>query len=404
MRDILSQGGDRVRGQWPRRLAIVAAVAAALTVLIVQHGQRHRDTPVRRPTTAASPSQVPRPASGFAVPAPGPPAEPDGVIGQALLRDGSLRLPVAGEQPAWFWPATGRTEPIGGLPRERAGYLFIRIGGGWAVQPGSASVPGCGSCAGQPLPVYFLGDHARSATRVGTADDVAPAVAAGALWLTSYPPDADTTAAAGTAQEVSIGGVPLRPALRLPAGYLIDQATDRGLLLAPVIQRPGLSAYTLWDPAAPRASRTFTRVIAASASEIAWTQRCAPRCLVRMLDLTTGRPAVAWLPRGSSAANGAFSPDGGFLALQVSFGSGGNGGALAMELEVASVSTGRLTIVPGTWVSSDALVGFGWPGDGDSLVAELSFTTKVQIASWRPGTARLAVVVIRPASASLVVG
>ena len=254
------------------------------------------------------------------------------------------------------------------------------------------------------MPVYFLGDHARSATRVGTADDVAPAVAAGALWLTSYPPDADTAAAAGTAQEVSIGGVPLRPALRLPAGYLIDQATDRGLLLAPVIQRPGLSAYTLWDPAAPRASRTFTRVIAASASEIAWTQRCAPRCLVRMLDLTTGRPAVAWLPRGSSAANGAFSPDGGFLALQVSFGSGGNGGALAMELEVASVSTGRLTIVPGTWVSSDALVGFGWPGDGDSLVAELSFTTKVQIASWRPGTARLAVVVIRPASASLVVG
>ncbi len=402
MRDILSQGGDRTPGRWTRRLAIVAAVVAALTVLIVQHVQRHRDAPALRPRAAATPSQLPVPAS--AVPAPGPPAEPDGVVGQALLRDGSLRLPVAGERPAWFWPATGRMEPVGGLPRERVGYLFIRVGGGWAVQPGSAGVLHCGSCAGQPLPVYFLGDHSRSATRVGTAEDVAPAVTAGALWLTSYPPDADTVAAAGTAQEVSVGGVPLRPPLRLPAGYLIDRATDRGLLLAPVLQRPGLSAYTLWDPAAPRASRTFTQVIAASATEIAWTQRCARRCPVRVLDLATGRRTVAWLPPGSSAANGAFSPGGGFLALQVSFGSGGNGGALAMELEVAAVASGRLTIVPGTWVSSDALVGFGWPGDGDSLVAELSFTAKVQIASWRPGAARLAVAVIRGGSAPLIVG
>ena len=403
MRDILSQGADRGPGRWPRLLVVITAVAAALTVLTVQYVQRDRDAQATHRRTAATARRAPLPVSGYAAPA-GQPAEPDGVIGQAVLRDDSLRLPVAGQQPAWFWPATGRMEPIGGLPRERSGYLFIRIGGGWAVRPAAAGVRGCGSCAGLPLPVYFLADHARSAARVGTADEVAPAATAGALWLTSYPPDADTRTAAGTAQEVSVGGVPLRSPLRLPAGYLIDQATDRGLLLAPVIQRPGLSAYTLWDPAAVRASRTFTGVIAASASEIAWTQGCAPRCLVRVLDLATGRDTVARLPAGSSAANGAFSPGGAFLALQVSFGSGGNGGALAMELEVASVASGRLTIVPGTWVSSDALVGFGWPGDGDSLVAELSFTTKVQIASWRPGTARLAVAVITAGSTPLIVG
>jgi hypothetical protein len=62
--------------------------------------------------------------------------------------------------------------------------------------------------------------------------------------------------------------------------------------------------------------------------------------------------------------------------------------------------------VPSTWVSSDALVGFGWPNGGDSLVAELSFTTTIQVTSWRPGAADLAVAALRPGrdSASLVVG
>ena len=60
------------------------------------------------------------------------------------------------------------------------------------------------------------------------------------------------------------------------------------------------------------------------------------------------------------------------------------------------MASGRLTIVPGTFASSDALAGFGWPTDGDSLVAELTFTTTVQVASWHPGATRLAVAAIRP--------
>ena len=41
-----------------------------------------------------------------------------------------------------------------------------------------------------------------------------------------------------------------------------------------------------------------------------------------------------------------------------------------------------------------------------TLIAELSFSTKVQLASWRPGHVRLAVAAIRPgqSSASLIVG
>jgi hypothetical protein len=127
---------------------------------------------------------------------------------------------------------------------------------------------------------------------------------------------------------------------------------------------------------------------------------------VQVLDLATGRRTAVGLAGASSAANGAFSPDGDFLALELSFYNGGDGGALATQLDVASLASDRLTVVPGTWVSSDALAGFGWPAGGDSLIAELSFTTKVQVAAWRPGAARLAVAVIRPgqSSASLIVG
>ena len=65
-----------------------------------------------------------------------------------------------------------------------------------------------------------------------------------------------------------------------------------------------------------------------------------------------------------------------------------------------------MTAVPQTWVSSSALAAFGWPAGSDSLVAELSFTTRAQLASWRPGAARLAIAALRsPRSpASLVIG
>jgi hypothetical protein len=147
-------------------------------------------------------------------------------------------------------------------------------------------------------------------------------------------------------------------------------------------------------------------VVAATASEIAWTPECGAVCQVQVLDLRTGRQTNVALPGVASAASAAFSPDGSLLALEVSFDNGGDGGQLATQLDVASAASGRVTVVPGTWVSSDALVDFGWPAASDTLIAELSFTTKVQLASWRPGNARLAVAAIGPgqSSTSLIVG
>jgi hypothetical protein len=396
MSDVIGQGGGEPPRSWPRRVAVIAAlllVAGAVVWRLPWGG--HAPAAHARPAVPATPAAA-GPGGGLA-------AEADGVTGRTLPWERGARLPVAGRQPAWFWPATGRTQSIGGLPPDGSGYGFTAVAGGWAIQPSPATGPGCAGCAGPPQPVYFLGGHARSVSKVGLADAVAPGAAPGTLWLTTYPAHADTGTAAGTAREVSVTGAPLAPRLTLPRGYVIDRATDRGLLLAPAVQRAGGAADLLWATSGSRPDRTFRDVIAASAGAIAWAPACDRVCQVRVLDLATGGRTTVDLPGASSAANGAFSPDGDFLALEVSFYNSGDDGALAMQLEVASASSGRLTVVPGTWVSSDALVGFGWPDGGDSLVAELSFTTKVQVTYWRPGAARLAVAAIRPAVSDVLI-
>jgi hypothetical protein len=394
--DTLSLGGERGPGPWPRRLA-VAAVLVLAAVMIAQHLPRSRHSRAR-PVPAAATVTAPVAVSGAE-------AVPDGITGAGLPWPSGLRLPADGQQPVWFWPGTGHLVPIGGLPPLPSGYQFIPAAGGWAIQASSGTQNGCDSCAGPERAVYFLADGAQSVTRVGLADAVAPSVA-GALWLTSYPPDADPRTSAGTAQEVSVAGAALGPRLRLPAGYLIEQATDRGLLLAPVAPRPGTIAYQLWNPAAPQAGRTVDAVIATSATQIAWTPPCAARCGVQVVNLATGRQITAELPAGMSAASAAFSPDGRFLAVEASFTTEADDGGQAVQLELVSVASGHLMAVPGTWISSDALISFGWPASSDNLVAELGFTTKVQLMSWHPGAARLAIAVLGPAQdpASLVIG
>ena len=337
------------------------------------------------------------PAATHRTPSPGPtalslPPEPDGIAGQTLAWSRGLRLPAAGTRPVWFSPASSRSEQIVGLPADRSGYQFSRVGGGWAVQASPAALAACGGCAGPPAPVWFLPDGGRSVTMVGAANLVAPAATAGAVWLTSYAPGANMATAAGTAREAGAAATSAQP-VTLPPGYAIAQGTGRGLLLAPVSRQPG-EADKLWNPATAQTSQAFRGVLAASPGKIALASPCAPRCGVRVLDLGTGRTTTVVLPAGNTETSGSFSPDGRFLALQVSFGNTGDGGDLAMQLQVASTANGRLTTVPGTWVSSDALVGFGWPAGGDSLVAEFNFTTKTQLASWHPGASHPAVSIV----------
>ena len=404
--DILSQGGSRELGPWPRRVAAVGVLAlvAVTTVhylLRSSHGSSRSAEAVATATPPSLPPAVSSAVSGDAAVAD----EPDGITGHVLSWPGGLRLPAAGRQPAWFWPATGRVLPIGGLPQQRSGYQFTRMAGGWAVEAAPAAPVVCASCAGPQRVVYFLADAGRSAVVAGLADAVAPG-AAGTLWLTSYPSEADPATAAGTAWEVSIAGRQLGPRLRLPAGYMIVQGTGHGLLLAAVAQQAGTSADRLWDPASGRWVRTFDEVIAVGPAQIAWAPPCSARCRVQVLNLDTGRQVPVELPAASWVASADFSPDGRFLALQASFGDNSNDGQMAVQLELVSTASGRLTVIPQTWVSSDALAGFGWPAGSDTLVAELTFTSKVQLASWQPGDSQLAIAALGPRHSplSLVIG
>jgi hypothetical protein len=414
--DIISRGEDRPPGRWRRRLVLAAAVVVIGALVLVEHLPHGHSAPRRNAGSASG--HVPE-QSGFGrLRVEGPATlPPSGITGNVASWGTSARLPRTGAQPEWFWPAEGRFAPILGLPDDRFGYVFTRILGGWAIQPDPPGPAGCGNCTplappGQagcgdctrpPAPVLYLADRARRATFAGSASLVAPAAASGTMWLTSYPPGSDLATTPGTAQQYTGTGRPAGAAVRLPAGYGITQGTSRGLLLVSLsLAGPG-NSDRLWDPATGKVLRSFDGVVAVSATEVAYEPPCQATCPVHVANLETGRNATIGLPIAETVITGRFSPDGRFLALQVSV---PDTGALAMQLEVASLPAGHVYLVPHTFVSSDALDGFGWPGRGDFLVAEFSFSSRVQMALWAPGGPSLAVADLRPSEdpTALVVG
>ena len=164
--DVISQGDDREPSPWPRRLAVIAAVVAVAVGGIVYltrpgHGRTAASGAHPTPATSSAASASNPGAAPLVEPVP---AGPNGIIGHTVPWEDSLRLPITGRQPAWYSPASGRSEAIGGLPADSSGYQFTRVGGGWAVQADAAATTACGDCAGAPRPGWFLADGAQSAT------------------------------------------------------------------------------------------------------------------------------------------------------------------------------------------------------------------------------------------------
>jgi hypothetical protein len=207
-------------------------------------------------------------------------------------------------------------------------------------------------------------------------------------------------ATAGTAQQFSVSGAALGPRHRLPRGYVIDQGTAAGLLLVPAVARAGAARYRLWQPGTRRAGRSFPNVIAVSAGEIAWMPACTARCTVHVLNLADGPGRRIPLPGRSRAYQGTFSPDGRFLALQLTARTGAGGRATATQLAVAALASGKLTAVPGTTIGAGIGVDFGWQPASGQLVAAASLQDGWQVAAWRPGDARLHVAVTRAPAGS----
>ena len=336
---------------------------------------------------------------------------PSGIIGKTASWAPDARLPRTGARPAWFWPALGRVAPILGLPSDRSGYVFTRVDGGWAIQPVPPGPAGCGDCTGLLTPVFYLADRGERAIMVGSASQVAPAAVKGRMWLTTYPPrlasDLDKTP--GVAQQYNGSGAKIGAAITLPAGYGIVHGTLRGLLLGSLSEVSAVVDDRLWNPATRKVTRTFDGVVAVSAAAVAYAPPCAATCPVQVFNVRSGREVMVRMRPTDTVTSGVFSPDGRFLALQIGRGNGdvGDGGASAIQLEVASAATGHAVVVPHIFVSGDALAAVGWPGSRDDLVAEFSFDGAVQMAFWDPvAGGNVALADIKPTEdpAALVVG
>lgn len=378
-------------------MACVTVVVAAALAGYLPGGWHHGG---RAAAGAAGAGAVARHDGSAARPEPLA-TKPALMTGQPLPRAASVRLLLGGQQPApaWLQVPSGRTEPIRGLPEYATSYQVWPIAGGWTAQlypPGNAQ---CGNCAPPPLPVYYIADGSRAASRIGTATVTAPAAAPRAVWLVSYRTGADMSTAAGTAQEVSVSGTALGPRFRLPIGYVISQGTRAGLLLVQEQAPEGHFQYELWDPGTRRVTRSFMNVIAASATQVAWLPACAGSCQVHVLDLASGQASEVSLPGRSTAGQGAFSPDGSLLALLLMAGGTAAGPATTNRLAVATLATGQVTAVPGTTVGGDIGLAFGWQPGSHQLIADVTVSgpgqPEWQIAVWEPGDARLSTALTR---------
>lgn len=404
MDDIIGQGDDRPPVSKRAKLAIAGVLVAIAALLIAVHLPKGHRPPVASPPVTARSPHAQRTSVSIRLHVSGPGTQPSRIIGGTVPWASTARVPRTGSQPVWFWPAQGRIAVIRGLPADRSGYEFTRVGGGWAIQPaGRARCPGC---AGPAEPVYYLPNRASLAVRVGEASAIAPAATSDRLWLVSYPPKAQLASSTGVARQVSIAGVAVGPPVTLPTGFEIKQVTRYGMLLAPAGAGGNGADAELWNPANGQVVSSFDGIVAASANSVAYAPDCVVTCAVYVHYLASGRTRVLDLASGNAVTGADFSPDGRFLALQVSFSDGGEGGQLATRLEVAELATGSLSGVPRTFASSDALTGFGWPGNADALVARFEVSAKIQLAYWNPSTAMLGLARLRhdQRPAELVVG
>ena len=406
--DILRHGREGEPKRWasPTALAVASvtllvAVAAVRFVVswhpgppgyvkaAVTPSRTARATTVRPPRHARRLLKEPVRLTGVVTPSGGLPTP--------LLLNGN-------REPGWFWPATDRFQAITGLPRSRWEYSLARVPGGWAAQSSGQASPHCQTCFGAPTPVYFIADGAVSATRVGVADSVAAGTSTGSLWLTTWRPGADLSTS-GTAQQVTGTGQALGPPVRLPPGYGIERAVSTALLLTPNLQGPGPVFDKLLDPGTGRVIRVFSNVIAVGPNQIAW-HGCPARCALKVLNLPAGTVTAVPQTLRTWVISATFDATGRLLAAQEVAATKPSGEPAATRLEVINTVSGHVSAVPGTLISTQVELAFGWYSATDRLLASVfSRSAVVRVGSWQSGGAQLSIQTVRiPAKCWLVIG
>jgi hypothetical protein len=147
--------------------------------------------------------------------------------------------------------------------------------------------------------------------------------------------------------------------------------------------------FALWNPRSGRVLRRYDRVLAATATTIAWVAAgCDPRrCPVHLSDLAAGTDTQVGAPRGARANTGAFSPDGRYFAVVFSADVDATGAATLARVWVADTAARRVCAVPGA-VMRGGDFGFGvtWSPAGAWLLLSAPADQHAdQLAAWRPG-------------------
>jgi hypothetical protein len=280
-----------------RRVSAVVLAALAITVSTVvaldSATSRPGSAPASRPK--APPARLLMSMSGLPI--------PTGMTFEFLVATPN----AAG----WFSTATGRTEPIAGLPAVTGGYQFDRLAWGWAASPARYSSP-CpeNECAGPPTTFYFIPYGSLTATRIGTGyryDGVDAGADAGTIWLVTYPRATTRLSAASFAQLVSTAGRPVGLRYRMPANYLMGRGVGKYLLLD---FNDNETHFELWNPATRRVLGHFDNVVAQGPDQVVWS-RCPQGCPLEITNVSTGKTVTFPVPRDAPPdVNTALSEDG----------------------------------------------------------------------------------------------
>ena len=288
-----------------------------------------------------------------------------------------------------------RPRPDGGLPHGGC-YNLTRLPHGWALarQTYQPAGQGCPETA-TPTQFYLLADGASSATRLPvTADWVVADGDDTRLWLVTNlgQPDPNSSQVPPQAiQQVDVTGHPHTPRYRIPDGYTAWQGVAGGALLVTLAEQgpADTSLFALWDPRSGLMLRHYDRVLAATATTIAWVAAgCGPKgCPVHLSDLASGTDTQVATPRGAWANAGAFSPDGRYLAVVFSASVDPTGAATQARVGVIDATKRRLLAVPGAVMGGgDFWLAAGWSPDGAWLLLSAPAGQHTdQLAAWRPG-------------------
>jgi hypothetical protein len=386
------------RGQVVGALGAVALLAALVLVGRLDAPGRPGRVSAPPPASTTATPRTPPPAAGTTGTTGRPPTPPR-LRGVPLRGTGVAALvvpePSPSAVPGLFSLASGRLTPVGGLPRGGCYLDPTRLPHGWALahqayEPASRGCPRQGSRS----QFYLLADGASTARRLPvTADQLLAGGSDARLWLVTdlrQPQPNGGQVPPQQVQQVDVTGQLRTPRYRVPGGYVAWQGVAGGrLLLTLAEQGPAdTSLFALWDPRSGRVLRRYDRVLAATATTIAWVAAgCGPkRCPVHLADLAFGADTQVAAPPGTWADGGAFGPGGRYLAVLLHAGVGPSGAATQASVGIVDTASRRLRTVPGAVLHGDFGFAVTWAPDGAWLLLSTPADQHAdQLAAWRPG-------------------